>query len=344
MISQQAKFLSRIIKGNLLNQKIPVVVSLTLTNRCNYDCIYCYGDYFNRKDKDVPKEKWLGLIKELSHSGTTMIHLGGGEPLLLKDIGDYINAVKDGGMICRMNSNGALVPERIEQLKRLDSLCISLDGKEETNDKNRGKGTFKEITEGIACAKNNGIPVHVSATITMNNIGALEEIIELSKTIGFNVEFGLPYESTSKTETTETTINDEIMKDFIRKVLDYKKMGYPIFYSDKTYQYALNWPVSYKEKLLKELPSGFEHIECYMGRFMCFVDANGLVYPCGQLIDTFPALNFAEVGFQKAWDNLEEHKPCKTCYCPCFTEFNSVFGLKAETLWSNIKRELKGFK
>lgn len=78
-----------------------------------------------------------------------------------------------------------------------------------------------------------------------------------------------------------------------------------------------------------------------MGRYMCFVDGDGLVYPCGQLIGSFPALNFTEVGFKKAWENLAKNKTCKTCYCPCFLEFNQVYGLKPNVLLSNAKREIK---
>ena len=41
-----------------------------------------------------------------------------------------------------------------------------------------------------------------------------------------------------------------------------------------------------------------------MGRFMCLIEPDGFVYPCGQLIGKFPALNIREVGFKKAWENL----------------------------------------
>ena len=168
-------------------------------------------------------------------------------------------------------------------------------------------------------------------------------MLDLAKEMNFSVEFGLPYEVcyTSR-QVEETKLEDENMKKFLRKVLKYKAEGAPIFYSDSTYEYALNWPENYSKKMLNEDElNGRDHIECYMGRYMCFVDGDGLVYPCGQLIGTFPALNFMEVGFKEAWENLEKHKECKTCYCPCFTEFNQVYGLKTNVLTGNIKRELK---
>ena len=90
---------------------------------------------------------------------------------------------------------------------------------------------------------------------------------------------------------------------------------------------------------LREVPAGFKIIECYMGRYMCFVDGDGLVYPCGQLIGQFPALNFMEVGFKKAWENLALNKSARPLLRA--TEFNQLYGLKLNVIGSNAKREMK---
>ena len=82
-------------------------------------------------------------------------------------------------------------------------------------------------------------------------------------------------------------------------------------------------------------------LPCRMGQLMCFVDSDGKVYPCGQLIGSFPALNFLETGFRAAWENLARNKNCLTCYCPCFIEFNQVFNLRPNALLHNALRELK---
>lgn len=340
---EQAKLLATLVKGHLLKQNIPLTVSLAVTSRCNYRCIYCYGAYYNRKDKDFPTEVWLDLIDEVAEMGTRLIHLGGGEPLLRDDIEEIIDKVKDRNIICRMNTNGALIPKKIDSLKRLDSICVSLDGGAVANDKNRGEGTFEEIIAGIKCAKEHGIPVHVSSVVTTNSVGALDEVLELAKEIGFMVEFGLPYEQTTPNKDIPAVkLYDEQVRAFLRTLLKYMAKGYPIFYSTSTYRYALRWPTTYQKKILYDnVPDDFKVIDCYMGKYMCFVDGDGLVYPCGQLISSFPALNFTKVGFKKAWENLEKNKACKTCYCPCFIEFNQLYGLRLDVLINNAGREMK---
>lgn len=343
-LSEHTGYVAGLVKGRAFKKNIPLTVSITVTNRCNYKCIYCYGAYYDRKDKDVPTKVWCDLIDELAGMGTKMIHLGGGEPLLRNDIDVIIAKVKDSGMICRINTNGALIPKMIDKLRRVDSICVSLDGKEAANDRNRGDGTFKEIIAGIKCAKDNGISTHVSATVTTNSIEAADEVLELAKEIGFMVEFGLPYEQTTANKDIEAVqLRDEHLKRFLKRILKYKSEGEPIFYSDSTYEYALNWPVPYSVKLMyDEPPEGFKKIDCYMGKYMCFIDGDGMVYPCGQLIGSFPALNFMETGFKKAWKNLAPNKKCKTCYCPCFTEFNQLYGLKMNVMANNAVREIKG--
>ncbi len=150
LINHAGLFL-KIVQANITKQWLPLIVSLTVTNRCNLRCIYCYGSYYNRNIQDYPTNIWLNLVDDLASLGTKLIHLEGGEPLLRNDIGDLIDYIKNAGMICRMNSNGLLVPKNINKLKGLDSLCISLDGDPEANNENRGQGTYEKILDGIIC-------------------------------------------------------------------------------------------------------------------------------------------------------------------------------------------------
>ena len=346
-IIEHAKFLLQLSKAKILNRNIPLIVSLTVTNRCNLRCIYCYGSYFNRNIKDFPTKFWLDIIDELYSMGTKLIHLEGGEPLLRDDIGELVNYVKSKNMICRLNSNGYLVPKKIKEIEKLDSLCISLDGDEDANDKNRGKGSYKRIIEAIKVAKQHGLSVLTSTVLTANNIESdrFEKVLFLAKEIDFGTQFNFLYEQTTDlTDDPACRVRNESIKKAISKLIDYKKKGLPVFYSIATYNNALNWPTSYDVKRFTTKnppPSGFKYIPCYMGKFMCFVDGDGLVYPCGEHIGIFPALNICEVGFKKAWENIAKHKDCLTCYNTCFNEYNQIFACRPSVLWNNFINYVK---
>ena len=80
----------------------------------------------------------------------------------------------------------------------------------------------------------------------------------------------------------------------------------------------------------------YKSIECYIKRFSCHIEPNGLVYPCIVLVNKFPALNFLDSGFQKAWKNLENND-CKTCCNICCYDLNQIFLLKPNILWNTFK-------
>ena len=63
----------------------------------------------------------------------------GGEPLLHKGIDQIVDRVKQHGMICEMVTNGYYLEGKSDIVKKLDSLCISIDGDKEEND---NKGVF----------------------------------------------------------------------------------------------------------------------------------------------------------------------------------------------------------
>jgi len=344
-ISRYLKFFLDVVRARLFLDIKPLVVGLNVTNRCNLCCSYCYGDYSKRKSRDFTTEELLNLIKELRKMGTRAIYISGGEPLLREDIGTIIDAVKDENMFCFINSNGVLVPDKIKYLKGLDSITISLDGDEQANDINRGKGTFLKIIKAIKVARAEGLKVITNTVINLNNLNSIDTIISLAKDLGFTTEFNLPYEQSLGNKDNPTMrLGDENIKMVLKKLIKYKEQGAPMSYSNVIRQYALRWPFSYDKKIIyDDLPDDFKMTDCYMGRFMCLIEPDGFVYPCGQLIGKFPALNIHEVGFKRAWDNLLEKRTCKTCYSLCFNAFNQFFALKPSVVISNAIRYLKGF-
>lgn len=329
-----------ILKGRIFNKNIPLVIGLHVTNMCNFNCVYCYGLYYDNKKEDFTTAEVLKLIDELSDMGTRYITLTGGEPLLRNDIEVIIDRIKEKNIICSMNTNGSLIGKKIHVVKKLDSITISLDGAEKaTNDKNRGENTFVKIMEGIRLLKSNKIPFDSVTVVTKNNFRSLKKILELAKKEVFMAEFNLVQDQNSE-------INDAIKhqlpireaKKVLRQLIQFKKEGYPVLYANSSREHALNWPFGYERKVFYgEIPKGFKYLPCYMGKFMCHIDADGYVYPCIQLAGRFPALNFKEVGFKKAWGHLEKSKRCKSCYAVCYNEFNQLYGLKKDVWWNNIR-------
>ena len=123
----------------------PISVVLVVNNRCNLNCNYCFGDYGNRRDTDYTTEELVKIIDDLYDLGTRYMIVHGGETLLRKDIGYIVNYIKNKGIYVGFITNGILLQKKIDEIRNVDSLCISLDGRMEGNDLNRGKGAFEAL-------------------------------------------------------------------------------------------------------------------------------------------------------------------------------------------------------
>ncbi len=336
-----AAFVKEILKGHVTGRHIPILVTLCVTNRCNIRCVYCYEEYYERNHKEFTTEELLSLIDELSTMGTKYISLNGGECLFRKDIETIVDKINEKNILCHLATNGILVKKNISVLKKVDSLAISIDGARESNDLNRGSGTYDKIIEAIECLLENRTNFQSHTVLTRNNRNAVDEIMELALRYGFKAQFSILRKEDSPAG--QINLDDEGIKAALKKILDYKKRGFPIFFSYNSYKGALNWPFSYdRQMIFNDLPHGYKNRDCYLKRFACHIEANGLVYPCVVLVNKFKALNFQKVGFKKAWKNLEDCG-CKLCYNICHNDLNNIFGLRSDVVWNSFKIVMSRF-
>ena len=103
---------------------------ITITNRCNENCIYCHHDgMVSSKDEMTPDEIHT-ICKVAKKIGVKKIRLSGGDPLVRKDIVEIVEKIanldfKD----ISLTTNGVLLGKYAEDLKKagLDRINVSLD-------------------------------------------------------------------------------------------------------------------------------------------------------------------------------------------------------------------------
>jgi len=330
-----ANFVIEFLKAHLTRKDIPVIATLCVTQRCNLNCAYCYEENYKKNHREFSTVEMLSLIDELCEMGTKLISLNGGEALLRDDIGIVVDKIRKKNILCQLTTNGLLVKKKIDVIKKIDALCLSIDGARECNDLNRGRGTYDKIIEGIECLKANNITFHTNTVLTKSNKKAVEEVMELACKYCFKTQFSTLRAEDSPDKT--LGLNDEELKEIIKKILDYKKSGKPIFSSYETYKNVLNWPFSYDRlTIFDEIPEEYKPIKCYNKRFSCHIESDGSVYPCVVLVNKFKSLNVHEVGLRKAWGNLSNNK-CNACYNICCNDLNLTFGLKPRPIWNAVK-------
>ena len=176
-----------IIKVKFFKRKIPLAVSWSLTNRCNYRCKYC--NVWEIKSKELTTKQIFSVIDELAKMGTQRMSLIGGEPLLRKDIGKIINYCKKYDFHVTLSSNGTLISKRIKEIKGTDLLKISFDGPEKIHDFMRQEGSYLDVLRAIKVAKNNSIKVMLITTLTKYNLNYVDFILETAKKFDVGVIF-----------------------------------------------------------------------------------------------------------------------------------------------------------
>lgn len=321
-----------VVGSHLTGRTFPHAVVLSVTNRCNSHCRYCKIPSRNQLELSTPEI--FRLIDEITALGTQRLGIWGGEPLMRDDIGAIIDHAKKRGLFTTLDSNGRLVRSRISELKNLDHLILSLDGRPSHHDAQRGAGSHQLVMEAIQEARRY-MPVWTITVLTRANLEDVDYILDESRRLGFVPTFQVLHHN----ETMGT--NDELMPDpdQYRKVLDHlldaRRRGVRMGTSTRALQHLRFWE-RYQENTTLQNSHAFR---CWAGKFYCNVDTDGTVYPCSLLIGRVPARNFKEVGFKAAYESLGTGG-CQACSATCYTEYNLIYSLDIATIleWAFARR------
>ena len=166
----------------------PYHVQWFLTRRCNYRCRDCNVWREQQEESwELPAERIKEGLDVLRRLGVMEVVFSGGNPLLREDIGEILRYASR-HFITTVYDNGSLAAKKIDDLRDVDFVAISLDTlNEEENDYVKGvPGAWRKALSALQTLREEGIPVAVSPTISGIN---LHEIIDFTR---FFVERGLP--------------------------------------------------------------------------------------------------------------------------------------------------------
>lgn len=142
-----------------------------LTRRCNYRCRSCNVWQEKQNSKEISADevkKGLDVFRKL---GVIEVVFSGGNPLLRDDIGEIIDYASR-FFITTVYDNGSLVLDRIDALRNVDFVAISLDTlDEEKLDYIKGvPGAWRRAIQAIETLQREDISVVISPTISQLNV------------------------------------------------------------------------------------------------------------------------------------------------------------------------------
>ena len=113
------------------NYDRPIIsLRISITNRCNVDCIYCHHDGMLESSDEMTPDEIYQVCRIAKSLGVEKIRLSGGEPLVRRDIVEIVEKINTLGFKdLSITTNGIYLEKYAQALKDagLDRVNVSLD-------------------------------------------------------------------------------------------------------------------------------------------------------------------------------------------------------------------------
>lgn len=307
----------------------PRLVFWETTAGCNLRCIHCrrieVADQLT--PHDLTTAEAFQLVDQIAETGSPVLVLSGGEPLMRPDILTIARYATDVGLPVALATNGTLIdPELAARIGEsgIKRVSISFDGADAaTHDLFRSlPGSFEAAVRGFRALRAVGLPVQINTTVARHNRAQLEAILELAKDLGavaLHLFLLVP-----------VGCGVEIAEDQMISASDYEHVLnwlYETEQNEPSLQLKATCAPHYfrvmhqrraqehRQGLRRELPAshgrqvgGHPHGQmhaatkgCLAGTGVCFVSHRGQVFPCGYL--PVEAGNVRQQSFGDIWQD-----------------------------------------
>ncbi len=300
-------------------KSFPLALTYEVSWRCNLACGYC--DRHTPMREELSREQIFRALEEFLALGMRMVSLDGGEALLHRDVDEIVEWLTARGVGTSMHTNGILIPKKIETIKKLSGVKISLDGPRENHDAMRGRGSFDKALAGAAAAKAAGIPVEFTCTVGRHNVAAIETLVRMAEDVEIPVTFQ-PAMNSLFLETNRDGSAWEVDVDAIRaafrRLEELKRSSKAVGNAWTSLRHFRTFPEDTKPP-------------CAAGWVMATMDPEGALFPCGQVNREDRSNNVARLGAAAAFARLNRGG-CSQCWCARLVEGNYQWGMRVDRM------------
>ncbi len=268
-------------------------------------------------------------LEQFYHLGMRWISLDGGDPLLHQDINEIVEWLTQKKVHVVMNSNGILVPQKIETVKKLALIKISLDGPAANHNTIRGLGSFEKAVAGAIAARDAGVKVEFTCTVGKHNLDCLDVLIDLVEGLNLSIIF------------------QPVMNSLF---LNTDRDG-SAFMPDSLSIRSAFARIELRKKRSKAIGNGWASLRhfrafpddtplpCSAGRVTATLDPEGVLFQCHQMNRQDRSNNVLRLGARIAFANLPR-KGCSQCWCARLVEGNYAWGCRIDRMLPPLKTRM----
>ncbi|WP_160133884.1 GTP 3',8-cyclase MoaA [Halococcus salsus] len=163
-------------------------VRISLTDRCNFDCVYCHNEGLgDTRGPMDPAESEMGtddvvrFLEVAREFGVEKAKFTGGEPMLRDDLEEIVRRTPE-GMETSLTTNGTFLPGRAEALREagLDRVNVSQDALDRDDFAAiTESGAYDQVIEGVEAALDAGLdPVKLNMVVFEGTVEYVPEMVD----------------------------------------------------------------------------------------------------------------------------------------------------------------------
>ena len=264
-------------------------VHWAITLRCNYRCKHCFISVPHAKIFELPHDKVMEIINQLSEYGVMQVSLTGGEPFIRDDFFDIIDALKERNItVSYINTNGSFITERVlnEFIKRdvRPVFYISYDGKG-WHDWLRGiNGAEEKVNRTLELCRDMGFPVNATMVIHKGNSHTLRESINHLASLGvpsLTTLYAANVGEWLKRNNQESMSIEDMCNMYLEYLPHYYEDGMPMSVKFTSFFSASKKrPDKYNITCYREEYDPCNYVLCSTIRSYAYISPEGRVLPC----------------------------------------------------------------
>lgn len=252
--------------------KTPPLVWVELTRRCNLSCPHCYIDGGEARKDELPSEWFFSLLDDLAEMGVWAVAFTGGEPTLHPEFSRLVNYARELGMLVGVATNGMFLTEELLSSLRKDGviLSVSLDNLHVMGKSKSAE--FRMVTRAIVRAHQSGFRTNIMTNINRQNLQELDDLFGWAKANGVSIR-SVPFSPLGRGKVNKKEL---------------ELTGLEAFNAADFWVRECEWEHEYHKEVGLCVGAIFNYglslaymtNRCSSGRFLAYVCADGVVYPC----------------------------------------------------------------